>query len=195
MDAAIGERQATSAGPLGELDFGDYYHQLRTPQVALEARFWEMYGQMAVAFSLVAELFEPQQVDAAFAGLVELIGELADGPGWERVVDLPGVPEPEPGDDGLSLGGTAAVGTEEEAGPLRDDLEQRIALSWEEILDAPVLDRATPFFELGGDSLRAVRALARLAKAEGVAVQVRRFLDAPTVAGLAAAVREVGAGR
>lgn len=59
------------------------------------------------------------------------------------------------------------------------------------ILDAPVLDRATPFFDLGGDSLLAVRALARLAKDEGVAVQVRRFLDAPTVAGLAAVVRDL----
>jgi mycobactin phenyloxazoline synthetase len=190
MDAAIGERQAASAGPLGELDFGDYYHQLRTPQVALEARFWEMGGQMAVAFSLVAELFEPQEVDAAFAELVELIGKLADGPGWERVVELPAALEPERAGGGLSLGGPAAVGAGEAAGPPRDELEQRIALLWEEILDAPVLDRATPFFELGGDSLSAVRALARLAKDESVAVQVRRFLDAPTVAGLAAAVRE-----
>lgn len=32
MDAAIGESQATSAGPLGRLDFADYYHQLRTPR-------------------------------------------------------------------------------------------------------------------------------------------------------------------
>ncbi|WP_412517360.1 condensation protein [Actinomadura madurae] len=194
MDAAIGESQATSAGPLGRLDFADYYHQLRTPQVALEARFWEMDGAMAVAFSLVGELFDPQEVDAAFAELVELIGDLADGPGWERVVELPAAPEPET-DGGLSPGGPAAAGTGEEAGPPRDELEQRIALLWERILDAPVLDRATPFFALGGDSLLAVRALARLAKDEGVAVQVRRFLDAPTVAGLAAVVRDLDEGR
>ncbi|GAA2400711.1 hypothetical protein GCM10010191_04880 [Actinomadura vinacea] len=191
MDAAIGERQARSAGPLGELDFVDFYHQLRTPQVALEARFWEMGEEMVFAFSLVAELFEPQEVDAAFRELVELIEALADGPGWDREVELPGALEPDR-DSGLSLGGPAAADVDEEAGPPRDELEQRIALLWEEILDVPVLDRATPFFALGGDSLLAVRSLARLAKDVGVAVQVRRFLDAPTVAGLAAAIREQG---
>ncbi|GAA4071884.1 phosphopantetheine-binding protein [Actinomadura miaoliensis] len=201
MDAAIGERQARSAGPLGTLDFDDFYHQLRTPQVALEARFWEMGEEMAVAFSLVAELFEPREVDAAFGGLVALIETLADGAGWEREIDLPAASEPDGTGGGsvLSGGGPArgdAVrgGGDETAGPPRDELEQRIALLWEEILDVPVLDRATPFFTLGGDSLLAVRALARLAKDVGVAVRVRRFLDAPTVAGLAAAVREQGFG-
>ncbi|WP_067814906.1 phosphopantetheine-binding protein [Actinomadura kijaniata] len=192
MDAAVGERQARSAGPLGELDFADFYHQLRTPQVALEARFWEMNAEMVFAFSLVAEVFEADQVDAAFRGLVELVEALADGSGWERVVELPGAVDA-PRDGRLSLGGPAAAETAVAAGPPRDELEQRIALLWEEILDVPVLDRATSFFSVGGDSLLAVRTLARLAKDVGVAMRVRRFLDAPTVAGLAEAVRERGA--
>jgi non-ribosomal peptide synthetase component F len=191
MDAAIGERQATSAGPLGELDFDDFFHQLRTPQVALEARFWEMNGEMAVAFSLVGELFEAGEVDAAFADLVALIGALADGPGWDRVVELPETAEPAAGPaDGLRIGAGAVTRDGEQDGPPADELEQRIALLWEEILEVPVLDRATSFFTLGGDSLLAVRTLARLVKDTGASVGVRRFLDAPTVAGLAAAVRE-----
>ncbi|MFB4313928.1 phosphopantetheine-binding protein [Actinomadura sp. 21ATH] len=192
MDAAIGERQATSAGPLGDLDFDDFFHQLRTPQVALEARFWEMNGAMAVAFSLVGELFEPSGVDAAFADLVELIGALADGPGWDRVVDLPEAAEPAAGAGagGLRIGAGTVPQGGEQAGPPADELEQRIALLWEDVLEVPVLDRATSFFTLGGDSLLAVRTVARLAKATGARVGVRRFLDAPTVAGLAAAVRE-----
>ncbi|WP_433323775.1 phosphopantetheine-binding protein [Spirillospora sp. CA-294931] len=185
MDATIGE-QTRSAGPLGDLDFGDFYHQLRTPQVSLEARFWEIEGEMAYAFSLVGELFAPEEVDAAFDALAELIGALADGPAWDRVVELPGALTP----------GTAAepvpVASAVEPGPPRDTLEQRVADLWEEILDVPVLDRATSFFDLGGDSLLAVRALARLAKDTGLAVGVRDFLDAPTLAGLAAAARANG---
>ncbi|WP_243716746.1 phosphopantetheine-binding protein [Actinomadura sp. KC345] len=191
MDAAIGERQATSAGPLGDLDFDDFFHQLRTPQVALEARFWEMNGAMAVAFSLVGELFDPGEVDAAFDDLVELIGALADGPGWDRDVELPAAAEPDTaGAGGLRIGAGAVAHRGEQDGPPADELEQRIALLWEEILEVPVLDRATSFFALGGDSLLAVRTVARLVKDTGASVGVRRFLDAPTVAGLAAAVRE-----
>jgi hypothetical protein len=189
MDAAMGERPPRSAGPLGDLDFDDFFHQLRTPQVALEARFWEMNGEMAVAFSLVGELFEADEVDAAFGDLVELIGALADGPGWEAAVGLPEAAEPA-GAGGLRIGAGTVTGSQEAPGPPADELEQRIALLWEEILDVPVLDRAMSFFALGGDSLLAVRTVARLVKDTGASVGVRRFLDAPTVAGLAAAVRE-----
>jgi acyl carrier protein len=198
MDAAMGERQPESAGPLGEITFDDFYHQLRTPQVALEARLYEVHGEMAVVFSLVTELFEAEQVDAAFTEFVQLIQALAEGPGWDQVMDVPDPAEPaaepaepaaEPAADGLRLGRLDEPGGDDEAGPPRDELEQTIADVWEELLDVPVLDRGTGFFALGGDSLLAVRALSRLAKLSGVAVSVRDFLDAPSLAGLADAVR------
>ncbi|MBE1533051.1 condensation domain-containing protein [Actinomadura algeriensis] len=187
MDAAVGEGQVESAGPLGDLDFADYYHQLRTPQVALEARFYELHGEMAAVFSLVDELFDPAEVDAAFAGLRALIEALADGPAWDEPVDLPSARDPGPA-PGLTLDRLPEGAAEAAGGPPRDDLEQRICALWEDVLGVPVLDRATTFFALGGDSLLAVRALARLA-GDGPVPTVREFLDAPTVAGLAASVR------
>lgn len=189
MDAAMGERQAESAGPLGDLVFDDFHHQLRTPQVALEARFYEVHGEMATVFSLVEELFDAGQVDAAFADLLELVGSLADGPGWDRVVELPAAGDPRGDAGGLSLDRLPERGADQPEGPPADELEQRICELWEEILQVPVLDRSAGFFTLGGDSLLAVRALARVAKEVGAAPSVREFLDAPTVAGLAAAVR------
>ncbi|GAA2625663.1 phosphopantetheine-binding protein [Actinomadura fulvescens] len=188
MDAAVGEAQAASAGPLGDLEFADFYHQLRTPQVALEVRFYEMLDEMAIVFSLVEELFDAGEVDGAHAGLVRLVESLADGAGWDQVVDLPAALDAAE-DSGTTLARLPERGVSPEAGPPRDELEQRISLLWEELLGVPVLDRAAAFFTLGGDSLLAVRALARLAKEVESVPSVRDFLDAPTVAGLAAAVR------
>ncbi|GAB7044645.1 MULTISPECIES: phosphopantetheine-binding protein [Catenuloplanes] len=183
MDAAMGAQQPDSAGPLGQVAMDDFFHQLRTPQVALEARFYELRGSLAIVFSLVEELFDLEQVDAAYAELVALAGSLADGDGWDRVVDLP-VREDE---TGLRLGRYADERVDAGDGPPATELEQTIAALWEELLDTPVLDRATHFFEAGGNSLLAVRALARLARQTGVTVPVRDFLADPTVAGLAAA--------
>jgi acyl carrier protein len=163
----------------------DFFHQLRTPQVALEARFYELRGSLAIVFSLVEELFDIEQVDAAYADLVALVGSLADGDGWDRPVDLPRQPD---GDrTGLRLGQYADDRANADGGPPATELEQTIAALWEDLLETPVLDRGASFFDLGGDSLLAVRALARLAKEAGITVPVRDFLSDPTVAGLAAA--------
>ncbi|PZG21049.1 phosphopantetheine-binding protein [Nonomuraea aridisoli] len=187
MDAAIGA-QAESAGPLGDLNFDDFHHQLRTPQVALEARFYEMRDELVLVFSLVAELFHTEQVDAAFADLLALVETLADGPGWDRIVDLPAAAAPDPV-PGLTLDRLPEHDADHGDGPPVDELEQRICTVWEEILGVPVLDRGAGFFALGGDSLLVVRTLARIAKEVGGAPSVREFLNAPTVAGVAAAVR------
>lgn len=187
MDAAVGESQPSSAGPLGDISFADFYHQLRTPQVALEARVYELNDEMAVVFSYVAELFDPAEVDSVFGEMFRFVESLAEGSGWDTLVELPAAHHAP--DDGLRLGRLDTARDNAETGPLRDDLEQDIAEIWEDLLSAPVLDRGADFFRLGGDSLLAVRALARLTRQTGQAVGVRDFLDDPTVAGLAAAAR------
>ena len=189
MDAAIGEQHPEAAGPLGEIGFDDYYHQLRTPQVALEVRLFELREEMVVVFSLVEELFHEGEVAATFDELVRLIEALADGPGWDHLVELP--VERDPAADGLRLGQLDEPGVAAEAGPLRDEVEEGVAEVWEELLEVPILDRGADFFALGGDSLLAIRALARMAARTGVRVGVREFWEAPTVAGVAAAARTV----
>lgn len=189
MNSAVGEEQPASAGPLGEVRFKDYYHQLRTPQVALEARLFELDADMMVVFSLVEELFEPAQVDSAFAEFVAAIETLADGTGWDRVVALPYEPDPA---GGIRLGQLDEQAVDQDSGPLRDDLEKNIAAVWAELLEEDVVDRGCDFFASGGDSLMAVRVLALLAKQHGIRVTVHEFLQAPTVAGLASVVRTNG---
>ncbi|SEG82212.1 yersiniabactin nonribosomal peptide synthetase [Nonomuraea solani] len=188
VDAAMGGGPPEDAGPLGRVIASDYFHQLRTPQVAIEVRCFELGPEMVAVFSLVEELFDIDQVTAAFAEFVALVDALADGSGWDRV---PGLPEDtEPGSaPGLRLGLLPEPAVRHREGPPADDLEQAVADVFEELLEVPVLDRAAGFFGLGGDSLLAVRAVVRLAKEIGVSVPVREFLADSTVAGVAAIVR------
>ncbi|GAA2396138.1 hypothetical protein GCM10010404_62270 [Nonomuraea africana] len=188
VDAAMGGHPPEEAGPLGRVVASDYFHQLRTPQVAIEVRCFELGAEMVAVFSLVEELFEPDQVTAAFAEFVELVDALADGSGWDRVPGLPEAAEPER-DEMLRLGLLPETAVRHQEGPPADDLEQAVADVFEELLEVPVLDRGADFFGLGGDSLLAVRAVVRLAKEAGTPVPVREFLADPTVAGVALAVR------
>ncbi|MFI7439150.1 condensation domain-containing protein [Nonomuraea indica] len=189
VDAAMGGRPPEDAGPLGRVVATDYFHQLRTPQVAIEVRCFELGQEMVAVFSLVDELFEADQVAAAFAEFTALVDTLADGSGWDRVPGLPEAADPGQEDGGLRLGLLPEPAVRHQEGPPADELEQAVADVFEELLEVPVLDRGADFFGLGGDSLLAVRAVVRLAKEVGTPVPVREFLADPTVAGVALAVR------
>jgi acyl carrier protein len=191
MDAAMGQRLPSDAGPLGVIDMHDHHQQLRTPQVALEVRLFELDDTMTTVFSYVAELFEPGLVESLFDELHEVVRSLAEPGGWDAVVDLPDAAHVADA-DALLLGRYPVEEVAHEPGAPRDDAERRVAALWEELLDVAGLDRAAGFFAAGGDSLLAVRALARLARETGVVVPVRDFLAAPTVAGVAELVRRAG---
>jgi hypothetical protein len=161
VDAAMGGGPPQDAGPLGRVVASDYCHQLRTPQVAIEVRCFELGPEMVAVFSLVDELFETDRVAAAFAEFVALVDGLADGAGWDRVPGLPESSDPGPGGGGLRLGLLPEPVVRHRERPPADDLEQAVADVFEELLEVPVLDRAADFFGLGGDSLLAVRAVIR----------------------------------
>ena len=73
----------------------------------------------------------------------------------------------------------------------RSEVETVLASICGDALGVERLGVDDDFFELGGDSLMAVRAIFRIRKAVGVELPVRSFFDAPTVAGLAALVEDL----
>jgi len=73
----------------------------------------------------------------------------------------------------------------------RTQVETVLASICGEALGVERLGVDDDFFELGGDSLMAVRAIFRIRKTVGVELPVRSFFDAPTVAGLAALVEDL----
>ncbi|WP_155060260.1 condensation domain-containing protein [Streptomyces blattellae] len=195
VDAALGSEVPHEAGPLGRIDLLSHHQQLRTPQVALEVRLFELRGELVVVFSLVEELFAAEDVDRMFQDVMHTVESLVAEEGWSAPVTLPADLDARPSDIGGTAGRLSVPQTpddrpDEEPGAPRDDLERAIAAEWAQLLGAAVADRATDFFSLGADSLLAVRMLGVLARKEVGRVTPRRFLERPTVAGLADALRE-----
>lgn len=68
----------------------------------------------------------------------------------------------------------------------RNAMERRIAALWAEMLDLPVTDVNTDFFEMGGHSLLAQRLISEIERTFGVRLALAEFLHScRTVAGLA----------
>jgi acyl transferase domain-containing protein/surfactin synthase thioesterase subunit len=70
------------------------------------------------------------------------------------------------------------------------DLERTLASLWEDALRVDRVGRSDNFFELGGDSLVAVQLVGRLREVLGMEVDLRAFVESPTIAALAAAIAE-----
>jgi amino acid adenylation domain-containing protein len=80
------------------------------------------------------------------------------------------------------------VGVTEPYAPPQNAVEQAMATAWADVLGLDRVGRNDNFFEVGGDSLRSVALVARLAQ-EGIAVQGEHLLDHQTIAELAVAAR------
>jgi acyl-CoA synthetase (AMP-forming)/AMP-acid ligase II/NAD(P)-dependent dehydrogenase (short-subunit alcohol dehydrogenase family)/acyl carrier protein len=72
----------------------------------------------------------------------------------------------------------------------RSPLESQVVEIWKDVLGVGDVGIDDDFFGLGGDSITATQVVARLTDALQVDVPLRRIFDAPTVAGLAAAIDE-----
>jgi acyl carrier protein len=72
----------------------------------------------------------------------------------------------------------------------RTPTEELLANIWAQVLKIDKFSIDGNFFELGGDSLTAMRLVARLSQETGENVHVRTVFDKPTIRALAAAVSD-----
>src|SRR5207237_9156513 len=80
------------------------------------------------------------------------------------------------------------------AAPLTET-EQAVAAIWAELLKVEHIGRTDDFFDLGGDSLLAIRAVARIRDVFGVDLQTRTLFENPTVGDLAAVLADAKGSR
>lgn len=71
-----------------------------------------------------------------------------------------------------------------------DPGEALVAQAWQAVLGHAAFGRHDRFFAVGGDSIRAIQVVGRLRSA-GHWIEMRAFLSAPTVAGIAAQLQEI----
>ncbi|MBT2674250.1 amino acid adenylation domain-containing protein [Streptomyces sp. ISL-14] len=76
----------------------------------------------------------------------------------------------------------------------RTEAERVLADIWREVLGAEEVGITDPFFEIGGNSLRAIQVLSRIRSQLGVAVDLEVLFSQPTVAALAAALQHAESG-
>jgi acyl carrier protein len=73
--------------------------------------------------------------------------------------------------------------------PPRGAAEAEVARIFADVLELPSVGRTDNFFQLGGDSLNAVRVLAAVESTFGVRLELDTLFDHPSVAEFAAAIR------
>jgi amino acid adenylation domain-containing protein len=113
--------------------------------------------------------------------LVERVPVTRNGKVDRRVLAALSVPLPAPphGVDGFDIGRPDAGWSEE---------EHQVAEIWSGVLDVAHIGRHDDFFDLGGNSLLAVRALNRISEVTGVGLSLRVLFEATTVTDLAARI-------
>src|SRR5438105_14106533 len=79
--------------------------------------------------------------------------------------------------------------------PPRTETEQAVAAIWAELLKVEHIDRKDDFFDLGGDSLLAIRAVARIRDVFGVDLQTRTLFENPTIGDLTAVLADAKGSR
>jgi acyl carrier protein len=193
MMTVLDEGMQTDYGPLGVLDEQDHHNRIRTPQVMLELRAYEAAGGLVLSLASIDELFDKDVLDTLFDELMGDVAALVQDAAWTRPAEFPDDEAPvapvapdatdsTDAPDGSAGEPTAGV----QPGPPRGGTEQEVAAVWAETLDLSSVDRSADFFQLGGDSLMAIRMLRRLGQDRGATVSPGAFLRSPVLAALAA---------
>lgn len=188
LSSAIGEFDYDRVAYLGDLDLNSLHQSLRTPQVALELRAFELNDQLVLSVASVDEALAPGCAQGVLGEVLARLDRLAGDAEWaepfsvvERVV-APDQSEP--------------VAVHHLASSVALDPAQvaTVAALWQDVLGLPEMPTSTDdFFALGGDSLMAIRMINQVRAQVGVEVSPQDFLHDATIATLLGAASEASA--
>jgi acyl transferase domain-containing protein/surfactin synthase thioesterase subunit/acyl carrier protein len=78
--------------------------------------------------------------------------------------------------------------------PPTTETERELVRLWQDVLSLEGIGVQDNFFEIGGDSLLAVRLIGRVQETLGIEIPLRRVVEEPTIAGIARVIDEVRSG-
>jgi len=148
-------------------------------------------GGKALAAYWIAE-GEPAPVGELKAFLKESLPEYMVPAFFVRLTELPLTPNGKVDRKALPAPERTVSDTAEASVAPRDDIEQRLARIWQDVLRIPSVGVHDNFFELGGESLLAVQMFVRIEAEFGRELPLATLLHAGTIETLAARIREEG---
>ncbi|TCP59315.1 amino acid adenylation domain-containing protein [Tumebacillus sp. BK434] len=173
---------------LGDIEAALLQHpQIR--QAVVTARADRTGSQLLAAYLIAPELTDVEEVSRLLQNRLpaymlpaayQILEQFPLTPNGK--IDRKALPEP----DFASGGSDAFVAP-------RTQLEQQVAAIWSEVLGVEQVGVTDHFFRLGGHSLKAAQVISRLRSELHKDVPLRTLFEAPTVAGLAAALAQIGA--
>ncbi|HSX37498.1 MAG TPA: amino acid adenylation domain-containing protein [Chlamydiales bacterium] len=93
-------------------------------------------------------------------------------------IDIKNLPEP------------AALGKKEAKKKCKNKLERQLLSVWKEVLDFPEIHVDDNFFEIGGNSLLAMRLMVKIRNQIGPSIPLIQFFQNPTIEGLAQSIQD-----
>jgi acyl carrier protein len=109
----------------------------------------------------------------------------------EQIRMVEQVPRKESGEIDVEGLGRLLRGGEAEYVAARNEMEERLAGIWKEILGVERVGVKDNFFQIGGHSLLATQVVARMSSMFGVEIELRRLFESPTISGLAVIVESL----
>jgi non-ribosomal peptide synthetase component F/thioesterase domain-containing protein len=125
-----------------------------------------------------AALFEPATIRRVLCDYCNILQAMTQDPDW-RVAELP-ISAPV-----KAKAAAPTTGAEEKTTVARNDTEKRLTKLWEELLGVAPIGIRQNYFDLGGNSLLAVRLFARIEKEFHVNLPLATLFEAQTIEQLA----------